>query len=62
MVMANAGAGGVCFVERKVVAFYWELRRFLEEFGNVAAFHNPLLFFIQIPGHVYIVPTFSCNS
>jgi len=45
MVMANASTGGVCFVERKVVAFYWELRRFLEEFGNVAAFHNPLLFF-----------------
>jgi len=43
--MANAGTGGVCFLERKVVAFYWELRRFLEEFVNVAAFHNPLLFF-----------------
>jgi len=42
MVMANAG---VCFVERKVVAFYWELRRFLEEFGNVIAFHNSLLLF-----------------
>ena len=47
--MANAGIVGVYFVERKVVAFYWELRRFLEEFGNVVAFHNNL-FFIQIPG------------
>lgn len=50
VVMANAGIAGVCFVERKVVAFYLELSWFLEEFGNVVAFHNYLLFFIQIPG------------
>jgi hypothetical protein len=54
MVMANAGIVGVCFVERKVVAFYWELHRFLEEFGNVVAFHNNL-FFYSNPQPVYVL-------
>jgi hypothetical protein len=54
MVMANADIVGVCFVERKVFAFYWELSRFLEEFGNVA-FHNHLLFFCSNPRPMYVL-------
>lgn len=55
MVMANAGIVGVCLVERKVVAFYWELSRFLEEFGNVVAFHNHLLFFYSNSRPMYVL-------
>lgn len=53
MVMADAGIVGVSFVERKVVAFYWELSRFLEKFGNVVLFHN--LFFYLNPRKMYFM-------
>jgi hypothetical protein len=54
MVMADADIVGVSFVERKVVAFYWELSRFLEKFGNVL-FHNHFLFYYLNPRQMYFL-------
>jgi hypothetical protein len=61
MVMANAGIIGT-FVERKVVAFYWELSLFLEDLSNVVPFITICYFVFKSPANVCVVPTFSCNS
>ena len=53
MVMADAGIVGVSFVERNVVAFYWELSRFLEKFGDL--FHNHFLFYYLNPQQIYFL-------